>query len=208
MPNKYPSIVANKYDPRLIDHHVVCPYCGSKKIRHKDSRSTLLGYFGDTNPNHVWDYYLCGECRKEFSYETKSGEAWYVASDGEVLKGLPNCFESYILKCSYCGGKVVREYRDFDGKSVSCLGFKNGKKDHVEWYVCQDCGQRETLDPTEETQGEIATETVGIVYGLLTSNVTSSEVCVKEGHPEMLLNPDLISADISYIASEARDNGD
>lgn len=208
MPNKYPPIVANKYDPRLIDHHVICPYCDSKKIHSRGSRSTLLGYTGKVNPNHVWDHYHCGECQKDFIYETKSGEAWYTSTEGEVLKGLPNCFESYILKCSYCGGKVDRKHEDFNGNPVQVLGFKNGKKDHVDWYACRDCGKKETVDPTEEAPTSPATEEAKVVYSDLVPIMTGSNLFVKDGYSEVLLNPKSIPADISYVASEARDNGD
>ena len=149
MPNKYPPIVANKFDPTLDKKPVCCPHCDSKRVQYRHSSSTLLGSSGrGANPNHEWNYYFCQECSKEFTFETKLGEAWYVAADGEVLKGLPNCFENYILKCAYCGGKVHRKYRNPDGSphEGSLCYRSDGTKDHEEWYECEDCHKAEKLD--------------------------------------------------------------
>jgi len=177
MPNKYPPIVSNKFDPKLFNKPVRCPYCNSKKVHYHNSQSTLLGFIGKVNPNHVWNQYHCQECGKGFTYETKSGEAWYVSSDQEVLKGLPNCFETYVLKCAYCGGKVKREYLSWDNKPVFCIS--PGRQ--AEWYFCEDCGKRETLD-TQNT----STEDVKVVYGNLVPKLNGTVTVIGKYDAEKL----------------------
>lgn len=151
MPNKYPKIVANKFDAKLFSHVVHCPYCHSKKVSRGASVSTLIGYFGNGHdPNHVQTDYTCRECHNKFVYETRYGEAWYTDQDNVVLEGLPNCFENYILKCAYCGNKVDRIYKTLDGKETSILCYSKGKKQYTESYKCRDCGVEETLPEDDE----------------------------------------------------------
>lgn len=186
MPNKYPPIIANRFDASLFKKAVHCSHCDSKNVHYRNSRSTLLAGMGKVDPNHVWNYYRCLDCQKNFSHETKSGEAWYVAEGGEVLKGLPNCFETYILKCAYCGGKVDRIHLSFDGQPVTILTtYSDGMKGQAEWFICRECGKKETLDQEDKAPAEEP----GIVYDTLRPNVTTSVLCVKESTSETM--PDL-----------------
>jgi hypothetical protein len=147
---QYPLIVANKYDETLIDKPIHCPKCKSEKIKKRSCRSTMVANMGNgPDPNHVWNECQCRECDTVFSYETKSGNAWYVV-DNEILEGLSNCFEHYILKCAYCGGHVKRHYTNPDGSDTSGLiTYSGGKQEQIEWFECLDCGKKESLDTIE-----------------------------------------------------------
>lgn len=94
--------------------------------------------------NHKWKTCKCNKCNSDFVFETKSGEGWYT-KDNFVLKGLPNCFENYILSCK-CGGKIHRFYYDLNQQPAKILSYSNGCQQFYTIYKCDLCGSEESLD--------------------------------------------------------------
>ena len=83
MPNKYPSIVNNKFDKKLYKKPITCPFCSSQNVTVLNTQSTLICPDFD---NHKWRSCKCAVCNEDFIFETKSGEGWYT-KDQFVLKG-------------------------------------------------------------------------------------------------------------------------
>ena len=103
----YPHIIEGK---TCTDRYNRCPECGSPNIRvdHGD-RSMLDGKL------LIQTMSTCKECFVRYTWEYRAGVAWYVRGK-LVLKGLPNCTNNYVLKCSLCKAtRVELELREFDG---------------------------------------------------------------------------------------------
>lgn len=121
-----------------------CPFCASTDIEESDHCQTCVG--GNPDPNHNWVTCFCRHCNKNYGLEYKSGNYWYVR-DHKVIKGIPSCFESYILTCAYCGGDVKRQWRLMDGvtpKMDGCCSYTYQDSIAVPqqrcFYVCDGCG--------------------------------------------------------------------
>lgn len=86
-----------------------CPWCGSTDIEKSASYQTLVGGSTDIDldPNHHWGHYTCHSCKSLCIREFRSGKVWYTLN-GKLLRGVPNCWESYVYKCK-CGGDVRRK---------------------------------------------------------------------------------------------------
>lgn len=119
------DIVKERPDETLSSEPKNCPICEGEKLNFQGKHSTLLGWSGEVNPNHVTRFYLCRNCKLEFTVESKNGNVWYTrAKTSSVLKGIPNCFEDYRYTCSRCSGTVTR------GENEDSLTF----------YACLSCG--------------------------------------------------------------------
>lgn len=95
----------------------ICPKCDSTNIKTLNVEHTLVG--GDPDPNHFWRRSFCRDCELEFTHEHKLNNHWYTEKvDGVgrfVIKGVANCFESYVYTCNKCPGYVKRYYTELDG---------------------------------------------------------------------------------------------
>lgn len=117
-----------------------CPFCGGKEVAVGGHRQTLVGGGPGSDPNHHWYNCDCLDCQKSFVREVHDGNVWYT-KDHAVLKGMPSCFESYIYSCKKCGGEVVRDYRQMDGKTeakILCLDLDGPH--YRTFYRCGKCG--------------------------------------------------------------------
>lgn len=145
------TFVEQKREPELFGKPIFCPFCGSAKVEVVVTQETLLGYTGPLNPNHVWEGSHCSDCSKDFARESKSGNAWYTAN-GRVLRGFPNCFESYEYAHVDCGGSVKRRHTKLDGKTPpKVLSTKGIGPDQVrEYRTFYDCGKCGASIETQE----------------------------------------------------------
>lgn len=158
--NRYPKIVANNKDDTLPFDGAICPSCGNTDIKESGHHMTLVGCLNKpkhklADGNHHWISCECSKCNLKWTKEVKYDIIWYTNPETrKVIKGIPNCFEGYILTCSYCGGDVHRRYSGLDGKTkVDGLCTKveeiDGKeywvKKYREFYYCKDCGVEEEL---------------------------------------------------------------
>ena len=133
-----------------------CPYCDSEHLTKEDEITTLLGWLGKVNPNHIWNYYFCIECKQRFIREIKESNVWYTdkRGPGHVLKGMPSCFENYIYHCAKCGEEVHRYTTKLDGVTPSTgFGVATNSdgimvKQYRVFYKCASCGHG----------GEVATD--------------------------------------------------
>ena len=126
---------------RVMLGEPACPMCGGD-YRIGETCTTLLGFSGSVNPNHVSKLCICVSCGFTFTVEEKSGNVW-ITKDGRVLAGMPNCFESYIYTCAFCGGSVARKHTKLDGITdvQSLLTTKDGPQ-YRTFYRCQACGRQ------------------------------------------------------------------
>lgn len=146
------TFVEQKREPELFGKSLFCPFCGSAKAKIVATEETLLGWGGPPalDPNHTWEYSHCFDCSKDFVRESKKGNAWYT-DKGRVLRGFPNCFESYEYIHVNCGGPVKRRNTERDGKTpakVLTTAYVDGER-VPEYRTFYDCGK---CDATIETQ--------------------------------------------------------
>lgn len=110
----------------------VCPSCGSTEIQHERSMTTLVADCNDEDANHVTSLYTCS-CGLKFERHHRYYNFWYARHDtGELLRGVPSCFEDFIYHCIVCGGLVKREHlksRVVDNKVFPRVEFR-----------CEACG--------------------------------------------------------------------
>jgi len=157
---EYPAIV--KCNSLVsIDEEVKCPFCDSDNLQDFGTETTCVGWDVSSgeknNPNHTHTGYECRACGKSFARQTRFGEVWYTERIGEesvVVRGMPNCFEHYVLTCSYCNGMIRKRYQNKKGYDPKYLGeYLNGEKDYITWYCCNRCGRQETLDDVSVIRG-------------------------------------------------------
>lgn len=134
----------------------ICPKCDSTNIKTLDVSQTLVG--GEPDPNHYWRVSYCRDCESKFTHEHKLNNHWYTEKiDGVgtvVLKGVSNCFESYVYTCSNCPGYVKRYYTELDGITPLTTGLLSyGVENDVwapkqrEFWGCVVC--RNSVETTE-----------------------------------------------------------
>lgn len=128
-----------------------CPMCHHTGRNRGFDRTTLVGggdgtWNGDVN--HTWaDNRTCRACGARWHRETKSGKVWYTDDDGVVLRGFPNCYESYVYHCARCDhGRVTREYRTPDGQparfiSYAMAGSGEVRPQQTVHWTCTHCGE-------------------------------------------------------------------
>jgi len=117
----------------IKDKTLICPFCNSENIDELSHESTLLGSVTNRDPNHHWIYCKCKNCEQNFTQEYKLNNVWYTFNKF-VIKGIPSCFEQYILICK-CGGHVKRLYRDDLKKEYESQCHKKYKC----FYKCKKC---------------------------------------------------------------------
>lgn len=134
---KYPKIVTQ--NPIItIDDEDTCPLCNSSHLEQLGYQATMVGSnaekFSHNDPNHYWFTMMCENCSYKYVKQQKRGELWYTLNDNEtLLKGMPNCFESVIFKCSYCGGYVIED-----------------RKRDISTFKCTECRKEETIDRSKK----------------------------------------------------------
>lgn len=133
------EIITQRPDKNLTVRNAKCPFCKSEKHQTHGTRTTLLGI---DSMNHKWHERTCKDCGKNYTVENKGRNVWITDEKGNVMHGMPSCFEHYIYDCK-CGGKVERHYTDMDGKPVNGLSSSNesGKwvKHYKTFYKCNKC---------------------------------------------------------------------
>lgn len=127
MEKEYPNIVS-KNPIITIDDQDTCPMCNSTLVEQLGYQATMVGSnaekFSHGDPNHYWFSMICENCSYKYVKQQKKGKLWYTSHDNEtLLKGMPNCFESVIFKCSYCKGYVI-ENREMDSTTYKCTECK------------------------------------------------------------------------------------
>lgn len=153
--NKYPNIVKIFNIINLKEYGDHCPFCDSSNVSFLEGSGTLVGYQGEKyskqDPNHYTYIYYCKSCKNKHVKNFKREEIWITDLNQKVLKGMPNCFENYILTCNFCNGDVERKYTELDGiTKINSLHYSfddNGKqiKHFKEFYCCNNCGKIEEL---------------------------------------------------------------
>jgi len=136
------DIIAQQPDPSFKLNQTICPYCNGTDVKERGKETTCVGHLGtrpEDDPNHVWVFCECQKCMKEFTKEYKLGNVWYT-SKGRVLKGMSNCFESYIYTCKACGGDIRRHWVNRDGTIHAGCAITYGKQAEV--WQCQKCGSK------------------------------------------------------------------
>lgn len=136
-----------------------CPDCGGRKLRSLGTSTTLIGGGDGTldgDPNHRHEDWQCRDCGARFYRETSHGKVWYTR-EGKILRGFPNCFESYQYTHHECGGAVLRHYTDMDGTTPArglSTSITDGKwtRHYRTFFRCEKCAaQIETERDTPET---------------------------------------------------------
>lgn len=136
------SLLALVKNKPLIESKPTCPFCDSTDLIKHDTRQTTLGGIGKGNPNHFWEYTSCTQCQSSFLREHKDGNVWYTQED-RVLKGIPSCYENYILTCAGCDGDVRRRYTQLDGETPLVNGVMRSGPDGKNYrcfFSCDECG--------------------------------------------------------------------
>lgn len=107
---------------------VVCPQCGGTP-KYQGGEETSLGDIAGGDINHKTDIYICG-CGLEFTRHSRRFNIWYARKGtGELLRGVPSCFENFLYHCQRCDGLVERNYRS-----------SSGHRNDMPVFVCQKCG--------------------------------------------------------------------
>lgn len=114
-----------------------CPHCSHTNVQILSTGSTLMG-----SGNHITQKAKCLDCQLDFHRHQKSGNVWYT-QQYKVLKGLPNCFETYILTCNTCHNDVHREYLKLHSDEPTNVSRTNVNgtwvKNYRILYACDNC---------------------------------------------------------------------
>jgi hypothetical protein len=121
-----------------------CPNCKGGFLDFLGSSTTMLSWTGGKNPNHQKKQFRCKGCKYEFTIEEKLGNKWWTESKSNVvLIGVPNCYESYVLKCK-CNGLIFRTFTQEDGDTPIHILRREaqGRKYYRTFWTCRKCKQR------------------------------------------------------------------
>src|SRR6185436_6349603 len=88
---------------RYKAQELACPFCSSKNVQENGSCTTLVGFSGGINPNHVHVSCQCNDCQEKFCFEYKGYwdnkyYGWYTKQSNKkthCLKGINACHETY-----------------------------------------------------------------------------------------------------------------
>lgn len=72
------EIVKERFLDEKPDDPATCPYCGSLDVEVLSKSSTLVGYSGPVNPNHLWHASVCKGCGEHYTREIKRHNVWYT----------------------------------------------------------------------------------------------------------------------------------
>jgi hypothetical protein len=134
------EVSQNKPILGITPERTTCPYCFSYNIKDEGECASC---------NHSWWHCQCSNCDKKFVKQVKYNKfdkfaiTWYT-KDKKVLRGIPGCFENYILTCK-CGNDLIRKRTKLDGVTTddSGLTYWDGKKfHHRTFYVCDSCNNK------------------------------------------------------------------
>lgn len=142
---KIEDIVSNTFE----HDDGTCPFCGKSNYKIHGSITTQVYYFG-VNQNHVTSSCSCS-CGENFVRHSKrypvdetdnvgQENVWITNTSGKLLRGAPNCYESYIYTCKKCNGDVHRNYLDLKGEKAKYLiTTVGGGKEYTTHFNCTKC---------------------------------------------------------------------
>lgn len=128
------------------DQAPICPFCQSTTVNIGEKVETMVGFFGNVNPNHMWTECICNTCLKAFVFEQKLDISWYTL-DGKVLRGVAGCCQGYIHTCK-CGGDFWERCENKNGTPYpeSGLEFKDGNPNQWSVHTCSSCAKQIKID--------------------------------------------------------------